>query len=131
MHVLIADNELDTRQLFAMCFDLHGHTTTLVADGLEAVQAVQAQAFDAIILDGGMPEMNGLLATQKIRALPYGQSVPIVVFTAYAYTEQMVQEAGGNALVHKPIMPQTLIQIVEDLVKAQGHRDNPEASSEQ
>src|SRR5258708_13140739 len=111
MHILLADNELDTCRLFTMAFELHGHTTTVASNGVEALQAVQDHAFDAIIMDGGMPEMNGLVATLRIRSLPNGRAVPIILFTAYrGYTETMAQEAGATLLVYKPVIPDELVE---------------------
>ena len=119
MHILLADNELDTCRLFTMAFELRGHTTTVATNGVEALEAVQAQPFDAIIMDGGIPEMNGLMATLRIRSLPNGREVPIVLFTAYrGYTEAMAREAGANLLVYKPVMPNELVDQVEQLEQA-------------
>ena len=70
MRILFVDDAPDTRCLFDMAFKIEGHSTRLAADGAEAVQAVEEELFDAIVMDIEMPRMNGWVATDHIRHIP-------------------------------------------------------------
>lgn len=117
MRILFVDDLPDTRDVFRLAFGIQGHTTRLAANGREAVDAVREEAFDAVIIDVEMPEMNGFDAVRHIRELPHGNNVPIIMFTAYGDGEaqEKASEAGADLLLHKPILPQELLMRIEQL----------------
>ena len=117
MRILFVDDLPDTRDVFRLAFGIQGHTTRLAANGREAVEAVKEEAFDAIIMDVEMPEMNGFDAVRHIRDLEDDTHVPIIMFTAYGDNEasQKAGEAGADLLLHKPILPQELLMRIEQL----------------
>ena len=117
MHILFVDDMPDTRDIFRLAFGIHGHSTRVATNGVEAVEAVKQEGFDAIIMDVEMPEMNGWDAVRHIRGLPHGQGVPIIMFTAYGSEEdyQRATESGANCLLLKPILPQELLSQIEKL----------------
>ena len=120
MHILFADDSSDIREIFQFAFGLQGHQVRLASNGQEAVQAleepqaVDAQAFDAIVLDIEMPVLDGLAALEQIRQLPQGKDIPIIMFTAYSafQYDQKAKDAGANLLVNKPIAPDELLRLV-------------------
>lgn len=87
---------------------------------LEMFEKSEPGYYDAILMDIRMPEMDGLEATKKIRALdrPDAQKVPIVALTANAFDEDVQRslQAGMNAHLSKPIEPQHLYNILEELI---------------
>ncbi|MBV9469581.1 MAG: response regulator, partial [Abitibacteriaceae bacterium] len=97
-----------------------GYDATIVENGDLARQAVEQQLFDVIILDIEMPGADGLTAARQIRKLPNGQSVPIVLLTAYNYTLRTAEQVGANLLVRKPILAQDLVQKIRELVEGEG-----------
>ena len=118
MRILFVDDLRDARELFRIAFSMQGHSVHLSANGLEAVAAVEANdAFDVIVMDVEMPEMNGWDAVRTIRAMPKGTRVPIVMFTAYGdgVTLKLAQEVGANDVLHKPLSPMELISRVAQL----------------
>ena len=121
MRILFVDDLPDTRQVFRLAFGLYGHSTQLAGNGREAVEAVQDEAFDAIVMDVEMPEMNGWDAVRTIRTLPNGQTTPIVMFTAYGNggNRQQAREVGADSLLHKPTTPQELLDEIERLSRIQ------------
>ena len=117
MRILFVDDLEDARELFRIALSMHGHTVQLASNGREAVNMVQnSDPFDAVIMDVEMPEMNGWDAVRAIRALPHGDSLPIVMFTAYgsSVTQQLAEDAGADKVLHKPLSPHdVLVQLVQ------------------
>src|SRR4028118_1496572 len=114
MKILFVDDTRDTRDLFQMALKIQGVETPLAGDGLEAVEAVQQEQFDAIIMDVEMPRMNGWDAVRQIRTLQNGEKIPIFMFTAYGNGENLKKalDTGANDLWHKPILPMEILKRV-------------------
>ena len=96
-----------------------GALMTAVVNGAEAVEAARLEAFDVIIMDVRMPEMDGREATRRIRAMAGpNQNVPIIAVTADTEDTDKAacREAGMNAFVGKPIDPVTLLNTVIEAV---------------
>jgi len=93
-----------------------GHRVTVARDGRVAVDTAARGHFDLILMDMHMPEMDGLEATRRIRALPSSAAqVPIVALTAAAFREhrQACMDAGMIDVLNKPFQPEHLISVVE------------------
>ena len=118
MKILFVDDTRDTRELFRMALKIQGVETHVAGDGLEAIQAVQQESFDAIIMDVEMPKMNGWDAVRQIRLMDNGKSVPIFMFTAYGNGENRKKAlaSGANDLWHKPILPVELLDRVTQYI---------------
>jgi CheY-like chemotaxis protein len=90
---------------------------TLVANGKEAVEAVEQNIFDVVFMDVQMPEMDGLEATSTIRAREKtrGTHVPIIAMTAHAMTgdREHCIAAGMDGYVTKPISSAKLLEAIE------------------
>jgi CheY-like chemotaxis protein len=84
--VLLAEDNAVNQRLTVRLLEKRGHTVTVVQDGSEALAALQRQMFDVILMDIQMPHMDGLEATQAIRAREQDTAtrVPIVAMTAHA-----------------------------------------------
>lgn len=122
MHILIVDDGPEIRKLYVVNFNVQGHQTEIARNGTEALKAVQEIAFDAIVMDVEMPGMDGIEAISRIRQLPNGQRVPIVVWTGYSnkpYWEPALA-AGANEVVYKPIAPGELLACIGRLCEAEG-----------
>ena len=106
LHVLVAeDNEVNQHVVRAMLTNM-GHSCEMACDGLEVVSKVTAGRFDLILMDIQMPNLDGLAATRRIRALGgIVAHIPIIALTANAMVEdkQAYIEAGMNEHVSKPI----------------------------
>jgi signal transduction histidine kinase/CheY-like chemotaxis protein/HPt (histidine-containing phosphotransfer) domain-containing protein len=102
--LVVEDNALNQRLAREVLVDL-GAQVTLAATGVEAVAAVTRERFDAILMDVQMPEMDGLEATRRIRALPHGAGIPVVAMTAHALAGSREQclAAGMTDFIGKPI----------------------------
>jgi two-component system, sensor histidine kinase len=110
--VLVAEDHPVNRQYLASLLETLGHGAHFVPNGREAVAAVQRQRFDLVLMDLHMPELDGIGATQAIRALPdrAAATLPIVALTADAFqeTRERCLLAGMNDFLSKPVSPQDL-----------------------
>jgi len=116
LRILLAEDSLLNQKLAVGLLSKWGHTVTVAANGLEAVEAAAQQPFDLVLMDIQMPEMNGLEATEAIRRQEgeRGGRVPIVALTAHALKgdRERCLEAGMDAYVSKPIRQEELYQAI-------------------
>jgi len=116
LRILLAEDSLLNQKLAIGLLSKWGHTVTVAANGLEAVEAAAQQPFDLVLMDIQMPEMNGLEATEAIRRqeVERGGRVPIVALTAHALKgdRERCLEAGMDAYVSKPIRQDELYQAI-------------------
>ncbi|MEP7282049.1 MAG: ATP-binding protein [Rubrivivax sp.] len=112
LRVLVAEDHPINRQYLASLFETLRHPAHFVADGREAVLALEREAFDLVLMDLHMPGLDGIGATLAIRALPDRQAatVPIIALTADAFqeTRERCLLAGMNDFLTKPVSPQDL-----------------------
>ena len=110
-HVLIVDDNATNRVVAQALCEMFGCTSETAEDGVEAVECVQERRFDLVLMDIKMPRMDGVQATQAIRALPGPErAIPIVALTANADPEDARRYLGIGmvAVVEKPIKPERL-----------------------
>ena len=108
----------DTRDFFRFAFELEQVEVRLAANGAEAVDLVRGEAFDAIVMDVEMPEMNGWDAVREIRALNNGSAIPILMYTANGDgdTRKRALEVGANTVLFKPLLPREILARIEKLL---------------
>ena len=111
--LLVEDNRVNQMVAKLMLKRLGYQISAIANNGLEAVQAVQNDSYDLILMDVQMPKMDGLAATKMIRQ-GLKSPVRIVAMTADAMPEdrQACLDAGMNDFISKPISIQDLISIV-------------------
>ncbi len=110
-HILIVDDNATNRVVAQALCEMFGCTSETAEDGLEALEAVQERPFDLILMDIKMPRMDGMQATQAIRALDGPTSmIPIIALTANADPDDAKHylSLGMAAVVEKPIKPERL-----------------------
>ncbi len=114
LHVLVVDDEFDTRELLAEVLSQQGARVTLAASAREAAEAVAARP-DVLISDIGMPGGDGYELIRRLRAAD--DRTPAVAVTAYARGEdaRKALAAGFQRHAAKPIEPGALVAIVADL----------------
>jgi two-component system, sensor histidine kinase len=110
-HVLIVDDNATNRVVAQALCEMFGCSSETAEDGQEALEAVQGRPFDLVLMDIKMPRMDGVQATQAIRALPGPVgAIPIVALTANADPDDAKHylSIGMAAVVEKPIKPERL-----------------------
>ncbi|GBF56722.1 autoinducer 2 sensor kinase/phosphatase LuxQ [Candidatus Phycosocius bacilliformis] len=137
LRVLLAEDHPTNQRVVAMILEPLGVDLTVVENGVRALEAFQANCFDIVLMDMQMPEMDGLKATQAIRAYELTQNVPrtpIAMLSANAMREHVDQALAAGCDVHisKPITPESLARGIEAaLARAQQAADhNPIWSDE-
>ena len=103
---LLLVEDIEVNQLLARTIlEAEGHEVAMVCSGEAAIEAVQARAYDLVLMDVQMPGMGGVAATRAIRALPALAGLPIVAMTANVLPEQVreFREAGMDDHIGKPI----------------------------
>ena len=102
--VLVAEDHEDTRSLLRTLLERRGFTVVEAGDGLEAVDAAERERPDLILMDGGLPRLDGIAATRRLRNSPKVSSVPIVFLSGHAGSEHRAAalDAGCDEYVVKP-----------------------------
>ena len=110
LRILVAEDNLTNQKLLKILLEKEKCTVTFANNGQEAVDAVKKSTFDAILMDGEMPVMDGLEATRLIRALKSDYNLPIIGLTGHAMTthKALFLQAGMNGYLTKPISKATL-----------------------
>jgi signal transduction histidine kinase/AmiR/NasT family two-component response regulator len=112
--VLVADDHPTNRKVVQMILEDAGARLAMAEDGAEALELFRAGAFDLVLMDMQMPEMDGLSATRAIRALEAAEGrarTPILMLTANAMVEHVAAgaEAGADGHIPKPITAAALL----------------------
>jgi CheY-like chemotaxis protein len=115
--ILLAEDNLVNQRVALLMLEKHGHRVTLALNGREALQALQREKFDIVLMDVQMPEVGGFEATAAIRKNEKGTAmhVPVIAMTAHAMKgdEERCLAAGMDAYIAKPIRADDLLGIIE------------------
>ena len=117
--ILVADDNDDAATSLALLLKIKGHITRVVHDGLEAVAAAVDFAPDIILLDIGMPRLNGFDACTRIRTQPAGRQPIIVALTGWPQDEKRERSlrAGFDHYLIKPVEPDALDKVLTQCVR--------------
>ncbi|HYE92590.1 MAG TPA: ATP-binding protein, partial [Terriglobales bacterium] len=102
--LLVEDND-DAREMLRMLLELDGHEVHEAADGITALEKAPVLAPDVVILDVGLPGIDGYETARRLRALPRGRSMRLVAVTGYGQPgdKRLAQEAGFDGHIVKPV----------------------------
>ena len=115
LRILVAEDNHVNQKVVSLMLAQAGHRIDVAANGIEAVEAMRTRDYDLVLMDIQMPEMDGITATHRIRALPPPAcNVPIIAVTANAMKgdQERYLDAGMNDYVPKPIDPARLARAI-------------------
>ncbi len=115
--ILVVDDNRDAAESLSMLLRLFGNETHIANDGLEAVEAAAAFQPDVILMDIGLPKLNGYEATRKIRQQATGKNLVIVALTGWGKDEdrQRSAEAGFDQHLVKPVDHEVLLRLLSEI----------------
>jgi CheY-like chemotaxis protein len=103
--VLVVDDNRDGANSMAIVLRLLGNDVKTASDGIEAIEIAESFSPEIILMDIGLPRLNGLDATRRIREHPWGETVKIIALTGRGQEKdrQLSQAAGCNGHLVKPV----------------------------
>jgi DNA-binding response OmpR family regulator len=116
--ILIADDDFLIRKAYTDIFEDQGYTVEVHENGMSAVDSCAVNMPDIIILDIHMPEINGIEACKRIRKLPGGKNVPILMISGSMGQDELnVIESGADKLLRKPFEIKNLLDTVKQCLQ--------------
>ena len=118
-NILVVDDESRIRSIIRKYAEFEGHTVTEAGDGMEAVHLCRQNAYDLVIMDIMMPELDGFSACREIRKV---SQVPIIMLSARGEEYDKINgfSLGIDDYVVKPFSPKELMMRVEAVMKRAG-----------
>jgi PAS domain S-box-containing protein len=117
--VLVVDDNMDAADMLVMMLQMFGHEVQAAYNGQTAVETAVAYIPDCVLLDIGLPDMNGYEVARRLRQLPQTKDVWLIAMTGYGQDSdrKLSQEAGFDHHLVKPAEPQKLQDLLESLAK--------------
>lgn len=108
--IVVADDNEDSAESLALLLELKGHQVRTARNGLEAIEIAEALRPQVILLDIGMPKLNGYDAARRIRELPWGKDIVLIALTGWGQAEdvRLAMASGFNHHLVKPVDLATL-----------------------
>jgi CheY-like chemotaxis protein len=115
--VLIAEDNPTNRELLRELLEIRGYIVSEACNGQEAIAMVEAEPPDVLLLDIGMPVLDGYGAVRKLRENPRFAMLPVVAVTAYAMQgdREKIMSSGFNGYLSKPVSSTLLFQELDRL----------------
>lgn len=115
--ILVVDDNRDSATSLAMLLQMVGHQTYTAYDGLEAVETAAMSKPDVVLLDIGLPKLNGYEACRRIREQPGGREMVLVALTGWGQEEdrQRSKEAGFDGHLVKPVDLAVLMKLLAEV----------------
>ena len=129
--VLLVDDYPDTCEMYAVYLDLAGFRTLKANDGYQALRLAAEFTPDVILMDLGLPVIDGYEVTKRLRNDPRTAHIPVIALTAHAAPRQFdeLSASGFDDLILKPCLPDVLAAEVGRFVKR--HQEAAEALATQ
>lgn len=117
-HVLVIEDSASVRRLIEVCLRVLDVTISSAQDGTEGIQAIRDSEPDVVVLDIGLPGLDGWEVLAQLRSDPATEHLKVLVLTAHAQPEMADRAAkgGADAFMTKPFRPLDLREQVEKLL---------------
>ena len=112
--ILVVDDNLDAAQSLAMLLQMDGHETAVAHDGQRALEVAQSFSPQVILLDIGLPLMNGYEVAKQLREQPWGRAIKLIAVTGWGQDQdrQQALAAGFDHHLTKPLDPARLSSLL-------------------
>ena len=122
--ILVVDDSEDGAESLAMLLRLAGHETFKAHDGITAIEAAERLRPDAVLLDIGLPRLNGYEVCKRLRKEPWGKELVLVALTGWGQDEDRhrSREAGFDAHMVKPLDHDALLELLASLLPVRSTR---------
>ena len=120
LRVLLVEDDEDNRELMAEVLAASGYEVLPAASGQDGLRMLAEHSIDVLVTDVGMPGMGGLEVARAAKAI--APTVPVVIVTGWAERENITSARGRevDAVLIKPVDPDTLTAAVGDAIRARG-----------
>ena len=117
--LLVEDNEL-IRDMLSRRLKKRNFDVILAVDGREGIEKAHEESPDLILMDVGLPEIDGCQATRELKNDPETSGIPLIILTAHATTDERAQalEAGCDSFATKPIAFPQLLESIQKLLNS-------------
>jgi CheY-like chemotaxis protein len=114
--ILIVEDNMDNYELLRFVLERDGYDVFLAVNGRDGVDAAHYQKPDLILMDLGMPEMDGWTATEKLKADSETKSIPLIAITAHTLPRDRFRalQAGCDGYVSKPIHVESFLEMINN-----------------
>lgn len=115
--ILIVDDNTDSADSLAMLLEITGNKTYMAHDGVEAVKAVEKYRPEVVLLDIGLPKLDGHEVCRRVREQPWGKNIVIIALTGWGQEDdrRKSEEAGFNGHLVKPVDYDKLLELLSSL----------------
>ena len=122
--ILIAEDNPVNRELLRELLEVRGHTVVEACDGEEALRIIEQSQPDLVLLDIGMPLLDGFGVIRKIRENPRFASMPVVAVTAFAMRGdwEKILSSNFDGYLSKPVDARSLVQELDRVLSQQGEQ---------
>lgn len=117
-HVLVVEDSSSVRRLIEVCLRVLDVTISSANDGVAGLEAIRSSKPDVVVLDIGLPGLDGWEVLRRLREDPETQGLKVLVLTAHAQPEMAdrAEQGGADAFMTKPFRPTELREHVEKLL---------------
>ena len=112
--ILIAEDELETREILTSIATMHGYDVITVTDGVDLLTIAADEKFDVIITDLMMPNLNGASAAEIMKM--QGNTTPVIALTALCHDDMRAVQHKFTKIYHKPCDVKELFEYVDSLI---------------
>ena len=115
--ILIADDNTDVVEAFEVMLRMLGHEVEIAHDGIQALEIAERSRPEVIVLDIGMPQLNGYDAARRIRQMPWSENAVLIALTGWGDEKdrRKSEDAGFDVHLVKPVDPVTLSNLLDTI----------------
>ncbi len=124
--ILVVDDERQIVKLVEINLRKAGYEVVAAYDGVEALEKVESERPDMLVLDVMMPRMNGFDVLKRLQANPATENIPVIMLTAKAQDADIFAgwQSGVSSYLTKPFNPRELLTFVQRIFESMDHRDD-------